>query len=168
MQQLKLSIELVPSTSWYNNLRKVVTKEEWNKIRRKSYKDAGHKCAICGAKGKLNCHEVWSYNDETHVQKLEGFTALCDLCHHVKHIGLSGILAMKGELDMEEVIEHFMKVNSSDRKTFESHRNAAFKEWEERSTHDWQVDLGRYENVVKKDILQHEKKLSYFNVARKT
>src|SRR5574341_61050 len=152
-QQLKLTIELVPSTSWYNNLRKVVSQEEWDKIRKKSYKDAGYKCTTCGAEGKLNCHEVWNYNDKTHIQKLEGFIALCDLCHHVKHIGLAGILAMKGQLDMEKIIKHFMKVNSCDRETFENHRKAAFKEWKERSTHDWQVDLGQYEDVIKKNLL---------------
>ena len=30
---MKLTIELVPSTSWYNN----VTKNEWDIIRKKSY-----------------------------------------------------------------------------------------------------------------------------------
>lgn len=151
-QQLKLLIELVPQTSWYSNLRKVVSQEEWDKIRRKSYKDAGHKCAICGTNGKLNCHEIWNYNNETHIQKLEGFIALCDLCHHVKHIGRAEILEREGKLDMEEVIKHFMKVNNCDRKTFENHRKASFKEWEERSTHDWQVDLGEYECLIKKDL----------------
>lgn len=150
-QQLKLIIELVPSTSWYNNLRKVVPQEEWDKIRKKSYKDAGYKCTICGAEGKLNCHEVWNYDDETHVQKLEGFIALCDLCHHIKHIGLAGILAIKRQLYMEKIIKHFMKVNSCDRKTFENHRKSAFKEWEERSTHNWQVDLGQYKDVIKNE-----------------
>lgn len=147
-QQLKLFIELVPSTSWYDNLRKVLPQEEWDKIRKKSYKDAGHKCTICGANGKLNCHEVWNYNDETHTQKLEGFIALCDLCHHVKHIGLAGILSLKGALDYEKVIEHFMKVNECDRRTFDEHKKRAFEEWHERSKHDWHMDLGEYKDIV--------------------
>jgi hypothetical protein len=148
-QHLKLSIELVPRTSWYNNLRKVIPQEEWDKIRKRSYKDAGHKCTICGANGKLNCHEVWNYNDEMHVQKLEGFIALCDMCHHVKHIGLAGILDLQGKLDYEKVIEHFMKVNKCAERTFEEHRKIAFDEWRERSKHGWQVDLGEYKDVIR-------------------
>ncbi len=147
-QQLKLLIELVPSTSWYDNLRKVLPQEEWDKIRKKSYKDAGYKCTICSVQGKLNCHEVWNYNDETHVQKLEGFIALCDLCHHVKHIGLAGILSSKGELDYEKVIEHFMKVNECDRRTFDEHKKRAFEEWRERSKQKWHMDLGEYKDIV--------------------
>lgn len=154
-QELKLFIELVPRTSWYNNLRKVIHLEEWDKIRKKSYNDAGHKCAICGAIGRLNCHEVWSYDDEAHIQKLEGFTALCDLCHHVKHIGLAGILELQGKLDMEEVIKHFMRVNDCDKRTFENHEKAAFEEWRKRSSHKWQVCLGQYENLIKKECVAH-------------
>ena len=151
-QQLKLLIELVPSTSWYNNLRKVLPQKEWDKIRKKSYKDAGHKCTICCPNGKLNCHEVWNYNDETHTQKLKGFIALCDLCHHVKHIGLAEILSSKGALDYEKVIEHFMKVNECDRRTFNEHKKRAFEEWHERSKHDWHVDLGEYKDIVQPQI----------------
>jgi hypothetical protein len=147
-QQLKLLIELVPSTSWYDNLRKVLPQEEWDKIRKKSYKDAGYKCTICSVQGKLNCHEVWNYNDETHVQKLEGFIAICDLCHHVKHIGLAGILSSKGELDYEKVIEHFMKVNECDRRNFDEHKKRAFEKWHERSKHKWHMDLGEYKDIV--------------------
>ena len=30
--EMKLEIELVPKTSWWNNLRKSLTKSEWDKI----------------------------------------------------------------------------------------------------------------------------------------
>ncbi len=149
LPKLKLEIELVPKTSWYCNLRKVLTREEWDKIRKKSYADAGHKCAICGANGRLNCHEVWIYNDTTRVQRLEGFTALCDLCHHVKHMGHAGILSMRGELNIDIVIEHFLKVNNCERETFEIHQKVAFDKWRERSTHNWKIDLGQYENLAR-------------------
>jgi hypothetical protein len=79
-----------------------------------------------------------------------GFIALCDLCHHVKHIGLAGILAKQGKLDYELVVKHFMMVNSCDRKTFEEHKNEAFRQWGERSQHEWHVDLGKYEDLVKR------------------
>lgn len=148
--ELKLKIELVPSTSWYDNLRKKTSKTEWDKIRKQSYADANHKCAICGADGRLNCHEIWEYDDKTHIQKLTGFIALCNNCHMIKHIGFAGIQASKGLLDMEKLIEHFMKVNNCNREVFEKHLEEAFAQWRERSKHEWQVDLGAYTDVIER------------------
>lgn len=148
VSNLKLTIELVPATSWYDNLRKVIPQPEWDKLRKRVYAEYGNRCGVCGAEGRLNCHEIWKYDDHNHEQKLLGFIALCDLCHHVKHIGLAGILAFEGKLDYEKVVEHFMKVNGCDRKTFERHRDKAFGQWEKRSQHNWKVDLGKYRDLV--------------------
>jgi hypothetical protein len=60
---MRLEIDLVPSTAWYSNLRNKIPLKEWDRIRKKSYLDADHKCAICGAEGRLNCHEIWEYDD---------------------------------------------------------------------------------------------------------
>lgn len=148
-QQLKLTIELVPSTSWYNNLRKVIPKGEWNKIRKQVDAEYGHKCGVCGTdSGKLNCHEIWEYDDHNHEQRLKGFIPLCDLCHHVKHIGRAGILASEGKLDYEKIVQHFMKVNGCDREIFEKHKEQAFAQWRERSRYEWKVDLGAYKDLV--------------------
>ena len=145
--ELKLTIELVPQTSWYDNMRKVIPKTQWDKLRKRVYAEYSHKCGICGAtEGRLNCHEIWEYDDTNHEQKLKGFIALCDLCHHVKHIGLAGILSQEGKLDLEKVVEHFMKVNGCDSRTLEEHRQKAFEQWRERSRHSWRVDLGEYES----------------------
>jgi hypothetical protein len=145
----KLTIELVPSTSWYANLRKVMSQADWDTLRRQVYARYGRKCGICGATGvRLNCHEIWEYDASTHIQRLIGFVALCDLCHHVKHIGLAGLLASQGRLDYEDVVRHFMKVNGCNRKTFQAYQAWAFQQWEERSRHDWQVELGDYAGLV--------------------
>ena len=61
---MKLEIDLVPSTAWYSNLRKKVSQKDWDRIRKQSYADANHKCTICGAEGRLNCHEIWKYDDK--------------------------------------------------------------------------------------------------------
>jgi hypothetical protein len=147
-KNLKLKIELVPSTSWYNNLRNYMSKDDWDKIRKQTYAKYNYRCGICGGKGRLNCHEVWEYDDKNNIQKLVDFIALCDLCHHVKHIGFVSILARRGELDYEEVVNHFMKVNGCDRATFEKYRRKVFTKWRERSMHKWEMDLGEYENVI--------------------
>ena len=36
----KLSVELVPSTAWGENLRSILTKEMWDELRKKSYRKA--------------------------------------------------------------------------------------------------------------------------------
>jgi len=148
-KELKLKIELVSKTSWYNNLRKYMDRKDWDRIRKQTYANYEHKCGICGNEGRLNCHEIWEYDDKKHSQKLIGFIALCDLCHHVKHIGLAGILADEGKLDYDTVVQHFMKVNSCDKDTFVKHKREAFKQWRERSRHKWQVDLGEYKDILK-------------------
>jgi len=149
MTDLKLTIELVPATAWYSNLRGVLPRKEWDNIRFKVYNDHNNCCAICGASGRLNCHEIWEYDDFQHIQKLKGFIALCEDCHWIKHIGLAGIKASEGQLDMQKLIDHFLKVNNVDVNTFEQHRSEAFKTFEERSKHEWKTDLGEWKCFIK-------------------
>lgn len=147
MEDLKLTIELVPSTSWGNNVRSAVPRSAWDKLRRKTYADYGHKCGVCGAQARLNCHEIWRFDDRKHLQMLVGFIGLCDMCHHVKHLGEAGLLAAEGKLDYEKVRQHYMRVNACDRQTFEAHKAAAFGQWRERSGTEWTVDLSRLQQL---------------------
>ena len=148
---MKLTIELVPHTSWYNNLRKKIPRRHWDRLRKRIYREHDYKCGICGVEGgRLNCHEVWSYNDEEHVQKLEGFIALCDSCHFIKHIGLAGILASRNQLDYDELIEHFIKVNNCSRDDFDKQLDEASKTWADRSQYNWKIDFGDYTELIEK------------------
>ena len=146
---LRLTAELVPRTSWYDNLRNLMAREDWDALRRRVYARYGHRCATCGADARLHCHEIWEYDDEHHVQALRGFVALCEMCHHVKHLGLAGILASEGRLDFDRLIGHFCDVNQCDRPVFERHRAEAFTRWRERSKHAWTVDLGEWAGLVR-------------------
>ena len=123
-------------------------RSEWDKLRQSVYEEYGHECGICGAKGRLNCHEIWEYDDERVQQRLIGFIALCDWCHHVKHLGLAEILAKRGQLNYEKLVEHFMSVNDCDFETFQEHRRKSKQKWIERSKHDWKVDLGEYSTLI--------------------
>ncbi len=145
---MKLEIELVPKTAWYSNLRTNIPKKEWDKIKDHSYSDANQKCAVCGKCGRLNCHEIWEYDDNKHIQKLKGFIALCNDCHMIKHIGFANIQASRRLLDMDKLIEHFMKVNNVDRKIFNKHYEESFKIWRERSGHKWTTHLAEWSNLV--------------------
>ena len=144
MAELKLTIDLIPKTSWYRNLRTIVGRRRWDGIRRQVYAAHDHRCAICGAEGQLNCHEIWCHDDDHGIQELVGFTALCNMCHHVKHFGQSQILAAQGHLDIEKVVEHFMRVNQCDRDAFDTHVRTAFALWHRRSQREWTVELGEY------------------------
>jgi hypothetical protein len=139
----KLTIELVPETSHYNNVRSVVSTSEWNVIRKKCYKKAGYVCEICGDKGtnqgrkhSVECHEVWEYDDKLHVQKLIGLIALCPKCHMVKHIGLA---RMKGK--EPDVIRQLMKINNISATEADNYIIESFKIWEKRSDKQWIVDI---------------------------
>jgi hypothetical protein len=144
-------VELVPSTVWESSLYRLMPREIWNRIRDDFIEENGRKCQICGeTTGTMNLHEIWNYDDTKHIQKLEGFILLCKMCHHVKHIGLAGILAEEGKLDYNEVIRHFCKVNNCSEEEFEKHREEAFEIWEKRSKFEWKQDFGGYSEFISK------------------
>jgi len=147
IKNLKLYIELVPESCWYENLRKVLSKNEWDTLRKEVYHKSGNKCEICGAIGKLNCHEIWEYGDERNIQYLKGFQALCDSCHNIKHIGFVNIQISKGiwsEQVLNDLKKHFMMVNHVSSSVFRQHVKYAFGIWRKRSKEKWKTDLGNY------------------------
>lgn len=149
MSELRLSAELVPSTSWCDNVRSRLSRSEWDKVRKKVYADHNHLCGICGAKSKLAAHETWHYNDHSHVQTLTGMIALCTMCHHVKHIGLAELLHNEGKLDYARVVAHFCKVNGCSVDDFLQHRQQAFDQWAERSQNVWEVNIDALQAYLK-------------------
>ena len=101
-----LEIELVPQSSHFKNLRSDLKPNEWDLLRKDSYKKAGHRCEICGGKGPkwpVECHDIWDYTNG--VQTLKGLIALCPACHEVKHMGLA---QLKGRLGIAK--KHLMKI----------------------------------------------------------
>lgn len=146
---MKLNIELVPSTVWNSSLYQLLPRNIWNTIRDDHIERHGRKCQICDeTRGVMNLHEIWNYDDTKHIQKLEGFILLCRMCHHVKHIGLAGILASQGKLDYNKVIEHFCEVNACSKKEFEVHKAEAFETWSIRSFYEWEQDFGEYGKFI--------------------
>lgn len=155
----KLGVELVPSTCWYSNVRSLLPPSEWDRLRRLSYAHANYKCEICGGSGTeqgykhpVECHEIWSYNDRTKVQKLDGLVSLCPRCHQCKHIGRTSILGYQAV-----AFDHMEKVNDWDHKMVVTHVAKEFERFNERSQHQWTIDLsilythfGVDENLIKK------------------
>jgi 5-methylcytosine-specific restriction endonuclease McrA len=148
---MKLTAELVPSTVWYSSLYRLLPRDVWNNIRESIIAKNSRKCQICGeTEGTMNLHEIWNYDDANHIQKLDGFILLCVMCHHVKHIGLAGILANEGKLGYSEVARHFCKVNGCSEKEFTKHVDDAFRIWEKRSQFPWKQDFGEYGKFIQK------------------
>ena len=147
----KLTIELVPRTCWYSNVRSNVTKNEWDVIRKKSYEHANHVCEICGDVGtnqgvrhNVECHEIWDYNDETKEQILLGLISLCPYCHKSKHVGLA---QMNGELHI--VVNQLMKVNDITEDEALNYINKSFDIWSKRSNFEWKLNTDYLKEYIK-------------------
>ena len=148
MNKFKLTVELVPKTCHYTNVRSEVSKKEWDRLRKHCYALANHKCEVCGGKGRrhpVECHEVWSYRDGT--QKLERMIALCPSCHEVKHLGLA---QLRGNLP--RATKHFCKVNGCDEETAYKYFTEVFDEWAERSCQTWRLDISYLDNYGDTDF----------------
>lgn len=148
---MKLDFELVPRPCWGENLRKRLKQSVWDKIRKAVYIKNNGSCAICGdVSSILHCHEVWDYAivNGKGIQKLIDLIPICKMCHHVKHIGQASILSNKGELDMNEVIDHFIRVNQCSRSVFEREKKKAFEVWEKRNSYEWETLTTEWEKLV--------------------
>ncbi len=120
----------------------------WDRVRKKTYADAKHCCEICGVHpDRLDCHEVWDYDDDNHVQRLVRLIALCPLCHGVKHFARSRIYRTKEQI--EELARHFMTVNDCGPRTLVDHYDSEMAKWKARSAHaEWKADWGEYARLA--------------------
>lgn len=135
----KLTIELIPQTSWMNNVRAVLTDKQWNILRSIVADRAWNVCEICGGVGPnhpVECHEIWEYNEKSKTRRLAGMVALCPDCHLVKHFGFARTQGKE-----EQALKHLMKVNGMTKKEAKAYVSEAFQTWINRSQIDWKLDL---------------------------
>lgn len=159
-----LSIELVPRTCWFSNIRSIATNSEWNKIKKSTFSIANYECEICGGKGSkhpVECHEIWDYDDISKIQKLKGLIALCPSCHEVKHIGYANT---QGRGDVAKA--HLSKVNNWTIEQTNDYVSEQFEVWKERSKFDWKLDISflrkfgiNYQEHERKNILNEKENL---------
>jgi hypothetical protein len=136
---IRLSVELVPKTCWFSNVRDHVTRSEWDKLRKASYEKAGNVCEICGGRGvkhPVECHEIWFYDDDKLTQTLKGLISLCPNCHEVKHIGFASLRG-RGEIAKA----HLVKINEWTNEKTEQYLNLVREIWIERSKHEWNLNF---------------------------
>lgn len=134
-----LTVELVPSTCWFSNLRSELSQEEWDRLRLPFFEQAGYRCELCGQRGTehpVECHEVWEYDDQRHIQRLRGLVALCPSCHEVKHIGYASTVGRAGQARA-----HLARVNGWSMESVDLYLEAQFEQWSRRSQHEWTLDI---------------------------
>ena len=142
----RLNFELVPDGCWGSNLRNILSKSDWDFLKKDAKIRSGGMCAICGKKtDKLDAHERWSYDKEKGIQKLEEIIAVCKDCHSVIHIGFT---QLKGnEIKAEE---HFMKVNKCSYAEYRKALGEANEKHRElNEVGEWLLDLTYLKNYVK-------------------
>jgi len=135
----QLTIELVPKTAWFSNVRSMVSRNDWDVLRKEAYRKAEYKCEICGGVGKhhpVECHEIWQYDDVNHIQKLMSLIVLCPACHEVKHIGLANTRNRGGIAG-----EHLSEVNGWSKQKTNKYIHKQFTTWKKRSDFEWEIDL---------------------------
>ncbi len=139
-EKRKLSFQMVPSTSWFHNLRSLLS--NWPEIS-KSVRSTGC-CHCCGRQtDTLDAHEVWAYDDENHVQTLNLIIPVCKSCHNTIHIGFA---TASGRA--EQAIRQYIKVNGLTRAEAEEDLNEAARVWERRSRYRWTMDETQLKNKV--------------------
>ena len=144
-KKLKLNFELVPDSCWYSNLRSLLTKAQWDAVRKNVYARAGGKCMICGApSSRLEAHEQWEYDEKNAVQRLKAIIAVCPACHAVIHIGRT---QLKGNVRAAE--DHFMQVNGC---SYAEYRKALGEANEAHARRnrvaEWKLDISALANYI--------------------
>ncbi len=135
----RLTIELVPQTCWFSNVRSEVSPADWDRLRKRTAAHAENHCQICGGRGPkwpVECQELWDYDDARRVQTLTGLLALCPACHEVKHMGFANF---RGRGDI--AARHLAKVNGWAAPEAERYIAEQFAVWERRSHFQWALDL---------------------------
>jgi hypothetical protein len=137
----KLTIELIPSSCWFTNVRTLLPSPAWDLLKKSVYKKAHYRCQICKKKGAdhpVECHEIWEYDDEKKIQYLKGLIALCPACHAVKHLGFSYLTAAE---EGSKAVHHLAAVNHWTLVQAQQYVQECFKQWEWRSQFEWEVNL---------------------------
>lgn len=141
-----LTVELVPRTCWYSNVRSNVSAKDWKTCKDFVRERSNDRCEICGGQGRrwpVECHETWDYDDKTYVQRLTGLIALCPACHEVKHLGRA---EATGRLNA--ALAHLSKVNEWSRLEAHTYARSVFDQWVLRSQHSWTLDISYLVEVL--------------------
>lgn len=128
-------VDLIPETSWGASLANILTTSAWAQMRDQVIRDAGG-CEDCGYGDKLECHELWSYDEVTGVQTLRGLRSVCSLCHETYHLGLASVHNRYGL-----AIARLALINRINKREVADFEEAIFSKFLQRSELEWALDL---------------------------
>lgn len=153
----RLSVRPVPEPLWGVNLRTILGKYRWSKLRSSLIQERGLTCETCGKalekSRQIQAHEEWSYATSTTpaVAKIERIVLDCWHCHACEHFLRTRNMHAFGDIEdnvVEEVISHFCRVNGISGEDFDRHLEASSAEWRRLSELDWAVDYGQFAELV--------------------
>ncbi|MFG3342427.1 hypothetical protein [Glycomyces sp. NPDC048151] len=146
--------DLLPENVWGSNLRGILTRAEWDRLRIPACERAGNVCEVCGRAGydpvsgrrrRPDCHELWSFEirGDQFVQRLDRLIALDAGCHRTQHIGLAGI---RGETHL--VRRRLAEVNGWDARVSQSAIEEAVAIYRRRASFNWDLNLSLLQGQI--------------------
>jgi hypothetical protein len=147
-------VQLIPAPLWAMNMRELLTRNEWRKLRLALIERFGLVCATCGKAEelprKLSAHEQWQYNERTMpaTARIVGVSLVCWHCHACEHWGCTNSLVAQGVLGQQAIdstIEHFCRVNAATPEDFRRHQIEAYAVWMQQNARTWLIDYGPFE-----------------------
>jgi len=131
----ELYVDILPKGSNIS-IRRLLNDNDFGRLRNVLVKRVAYRCECCSEecisseRKYLEVCEMFSFNFNTHVQRLERLIALCKKCYTTTRL-----------LDKGVALEHLMEINGLDREDAKQHIYEAFDGWKARSEIKWSVDL---------------------------
>lgn len=152
-QPLRLQSELIPQPLWGMNIRSMIGKKRWFRLRDAVTTYRRRMCAICGSTAPLQGHEVWDYAEKkrTGTATLRDIRLVCQDCSSIHHFGrFQRLLATKfiTREEFERVMQHMLHVNGCTFAEWENHGKEAQEAWQRRSKLRWKIDYGMFRWAV--------------------
>jgi hypothetical protein len=157
---LSLSIEMVPAPLQRHNLRSLLGKTGWQKLREQRLEQHDSRCQVCSAEtSSPQVHEEWDYDlqNSLAVAKLSTLQVRCFWCHAVEHLGWFETVFCRTARDpegaWESLVEHYCTTNRATRHEFETAHRRAYARWQRLSNLSWTIDWGEYSPYISKKRL---------------
>ena len=114
-------IQMVPPQLWGMNMRALMRRTEWRKLREALLDRQGVVCATCGkietAPSRVYAHEEWEYDETTEpaTTRIAGVSLVCWHCHACEHWGFTSLMTAQSVLPraVDDTIAHFCRLNGA-------------------------------------------------------
>jgi hypothetical protein len=133
----KLLPVLIPKPLWGINAHSLLSWESWQKIRQDTFSRDMRCCVICSHKGRLECHEVFAYNDTIGIAVLVRLESRCGDCHDCNHLGR---LKEREPEKFKDALKRIARINRMERAEVIQIVKEAFRLHKVR-TRSWQVEV---------------------------